>query len=114
MIKEFLFKVKLKINNIEKVKISKDALWQYKYNVRNNDKESDDVLILKIIRNFNLGTVYEDNEHTLVKRYGNLAMYYSKGSNKITYITNKLGGTSSFTQEMKDKKHKLNMILGLN
>lgn len=114
MLREILFKRKLKTNDIEIVKISNDALWQYKYEVRNNSNETNDLLTKKLIRNFNLGSLYDDNEHTLVRRYGNLTMYYSKGSKQITYITNKLGGWRSLTQEMKDRKHKLNIILGID
>lgn len=111
MFNKLLLKAKCKIYNIELVDISERCLGKYRSKIKNNDKESIDTCIHKLIRNYNCSKIfYEDN--VIQKRaYGNLTLVYSKKEERIINVYNHYGSVRSKIDM--DRKALVSKILGI-
>jgi hypothetical protein len=91
MFDKLLLKAKCKIYNIEIVDISEKALGKYRSKIKNNDKESIDTCIHKLIRNWNCSNKFFEDDFIIKKSYGNLTMVYHKKEERIINVYNHYG-----------------------
>ncbi len=105
MIKELLIKIKLRLLGLKYIDVSDRALYEYKNFVRDNNTEDDFTLKLKLNRNYACSKTEIDFEDTIVKKYGNLNIVYSKSENKIITVNNNKGRQRKFyiDKAIKDK-----------
>lgn len=109
MLKRLCLKNKYKdvLKQMDKIQISEKALYNYRYCVRKNKNESEDILIKKLKRNFILAKYI--SEHC--KNYGNLYIFYS--GNEITNIYNELNRKPKKLEVDLKTKEDLDYILNI-
>jgi hypothetical protein len=111
MLDKLLLKAKYKIHNIEIVDISERALGKYRCKIKDNNKESIDTCIHKLIRNWNVGKEFYRDSKTIKRAYGNLTIVFNIEENKIINVYNHYG---SVRNEIDIKRKELvSKILGL-
>jgi hypothetical protein len=98
MVKEFILK---KVYGIELLKVSDLVTDLYKKQVKNNKKTSEKQVVLKLNRNWLLGTIVKNNDMIEIRRYGNLEITYNKANKEIERIWN---------NRNTKKKHLINQI----
>jgi hypothetical protein len=98
MVKEFILK---KVYRIELLKVSDLVIDLYKKQVKNNEETSEKQVILKLNRNWLLGTTVKNNDRIEIRRYGNLEITYNKTNKEIEGIWNNRNTR---------KKHLINQI----
>jgi hypothetical protein len=108
MVKKFVLKLKNKklLEELDKIEITHIALNQYRFDVRGNSKEKNEILSKKLKRNFILGKEIDNK----TMQYGNLHISFE--NNKITGIKNFKGKSKGLEINEKLKKD-LNYILGI-
>lgn len=112
MIKEFLFKRKMKKNEIEILKVSDKVIELYRSQVRNNKDLDTEQITRKINRNFILGTTVKNGTSTHIKYYGNLEITYSKIDKEIVKIWNNRGDNLNFNIDTVERA-RLTKLMGI-
>jgi hypothetical protein len=115
MIKEFkevLFKRKLMKNNIEILNIDYRVLRRYKDSVKGNKDIPTEQCILKLTRNWYLGTVVYDTKTVEIRQYGNLQITYSKEEQRVVDLWNLRGLKQQYEIDMVERD-RLTKLLGI-
>jgi hypothetical protein len=114
LFEKFLLKRELKKVGFHWVNITPMALLDYRYQVKNNSKESTWLLERKLNRNFYLAEkVYENKErHVIHKKFGALTIIYDTYLEMIIGIVNHRGEWFEYPidKDLKDKLNKLYKI----
>lgn len=111
VIKKINLRQKLKKNNIELVDISERALGKYRCKIKGNNEESIDTCIHKLIRNWNVGRLFFEDDSIIKKAYGNLTLVYSKKEERIINVYNHYGSIRNKIDF--DRKALVDKILGI-
>lgn len=111
MIDKLILKAKCKMHNIELVDISERCLGKYRSKIKGNDKESIDTCIHKLIRNYNVGIRFYEDESIIKKAYGNLTIVYSKKEERIINVYNHYGSVRNKIDM--ERKALVSKILGI-
>ena len=114
LFEKFMVRRELNKNGYKWVNITPMALLDYRYQVKNNSKESTWLLERKLNRNFYLAEqVYEDKEHNIIhKKFGALTIIYDTYLEMIIGIVNHRGQWFEYhiDKGLKDKLNKLYKI----
>lgn len=100
------------LEEMDKINVSKKALYKYKRYVGGNYNETDERAISKLKRNFLVGEHICTNNDTLIVKYGNLyisGLSYKDGTFEINDIYNQKGKCTQFIidNKLKNKIDKL-------
>jgi hypothetical protein len=87
-IKIIILKQKLKKNKTPWIKVSKDAVNEYRYTTNKNRDLDDFSIHMKIIRAFYSGHATSINDKRIIVEYGYLRIKLDRVYNKITKIHN--------------------------
>lgn len=95
------------LEQMDQLEINEKALYNYRYCVRKNKFEDEDILVRKLKRNFILAK--QISEHC--KNYGNLYIFYN--GNEITNIYNELNRKPKKLEVDLKTKEDLDYILNI-
>ena len=102
------------LEEMDKINVSKKALYKYKRYVGDNYNETDKKAISKLKRNFLVGEhIHTNNDGTFTVRYGNLyisGLSYKDGTVEINEIYNQKGKGTQFNIDNKLKNKIDNLI----
>lgn len=101
-----------KLPRIKILKASKQAIHQYRHDVRRNLNEDYWTIRKKLTRNFLLGKVFKEDDRFRLVKYGNLIIKVDKVYDMVVNLTNYKGQECEFNVSEQDKEQ-LEYILGL-
>lgn len=87
-INQTMAKIKLLTQGLEYIKVSEQALEDYRNFVKDKKGENIVISLIKINRNFQCSLVTHSTKYYITKQYGNLDIRYNKEKNIITSIKN--------------------------
>lgn len=101
------------LEEMDKINVSKKALYKYKRYVGDNYNETDERAISKLKRNFLVGEHVATNNDTITVKYGNLyisCLSFKDGTFEINTIYNQKGKGTQFNIDNKLKNKIDNLI----